>query len=124
MLIKTSLKNYRVKAKLTQEELAKKLHVKQYTISDYETGRIEPSIVFLIRFADYFHITLDELCSHTQKKKANVDDKEEYVTLDKYTLEFSKKIENLSEGKKKKLMNTINFTLDTYLQPKKTKDNN
>ncbi len=78
MLLKTALKTHRKNHGLTQKELAKKLHLRQYTISDYETGRIEPSLPILIRYADYFRISLDELVFHEPKKpkESKHEDKE------------------------------------------------
>ena len=61
MKLKDNLKFLRRKAGLTQAELAKKMHLKQYNISDYEIGRIEPNIAKLVHFADIFNVSLDTL---------------------------------------------------------------
>ena len=61
MKLKDNLRFLRRKAGLTQAELAKKMHLRQYNISDYEIGRIEPNIQTLIRFADIFDVSLDFL---------------------------------------------------------------
>lgn len=52
---------YRKKAKLTQSQLADKLFVNQNTVSQWETGRSEPSVDILIKLADLFGCTIDEL---------------------------------------------------------------
>lgn len=123
MLLKDALKAHRIKNRLTQKELAKKLHLKQYTISDYETGRIEPSLPILIRYADFFHISLDELVFHTPRRTSEAPAKEETdLAFDRYTIEFNSLIEPLSEKKKKKLMELINFFIDQYLNTHKEED--
>ncbi|MBQ7770698.1 MAG: helix-turn-helix transcriptional regulator, partial [Clostridia bacterium] len=44
-----------------QGELAKVLSVSLKTVSHWETGYTEPSVAQLIRLADYFEISIDEL---------------------------------------------------------------
>ena len=52
---------YRKKNKITQKQLAEKLFVKQNTVSQWETGRSFPSPDMLIKLADIFGCTIDEL---------------------------------------------------------------
>lgn len=47
--------------KMTQRELANKLHVSSGTISNYEKGVHFPDLERLINLADYFHVTTDYL---------------------------------------------------------------
>ena len=58
---------YRKKNKLTQRELADKLFVNQNTVSQWETGRSEPSIDILIKLSDLFGCTIDELVKGEKK---------------------------------------------------------
>ena len=46
---------------LGQKELADALGTTSKTISHWETGYSEPSILQLIMLADYFEVTLDDL---------------------------------------------------------------
>lgn len=55
------LKSLRKEKNLTQKELAKKLDFNYTTIANYESGRNEPNISTLIRIADIFDVSLDEL---------------------------------------------------------------
>lgn len=55
------LKELRKKAKMSQNELAKKLHVGISTILNYESWRNEPSIEKLLIIAKTFNITTDYL---------------------------------------------------------------
>lgn len=44
-----------------QEELAKYLNISSKTVSHWETGYTEPSIMQLSQLADFFDMTIDEL---------------------------------------------------------------
>lgn len=50
---------------ISQLKLALDLNVSQNTISRYETGQREPSIVDLIKIADYFNVSIDYLLERT-----------------------------------------------------------
>ena len=58
------LKQKRHEHNLSQTELAKLTGVSQKSISNYEKGISDPDIETLIKFADYFHITVDSLIGH------------------------------------------------------------
>jgi transcriptional regulator with XRE-family HTH domain len=62
MTINKNIKTLRQRSGLAQWELAEKLGVAQNTISWWENERNEPSIFNLIVIADFFGVTLDELC--------------------------------------------------------------
>ena len=47
--------------KLNQQELAQKLGTTAKTVSHWETGYTEPSVMQLIQLADFFEVTLDDL---------------------------------------------------------------
>lgn len=50
---------------ISQKELAKKLEVSASNIYNYETGRTEPSIDFLIRLARALDVTVDYLVGNS-----------------------------------------------------------
>lgn len=58
----------RIRAGLKQEALAFKLQISRQTLSSYECGVTLPDIYILIKIADYFNISLDELSG---RKKIN-----------------------------------------------------
>ena len=58
------LKELRQKANLSQQKLADYLEMSQTGYGQYETGRIEPDIKTLIKLADYYHTTVDEILEH------------------------------------------------------------
>ena len=49
-----------------QEVLASSLHLRRQTVSSYERGITVPNIFTLIRIADFFNVTLDELTGRTE----------------------------------------------------------
>lgn len=55
------IKELRTKMKLSQYEIAKKLEIPQTTFYNYETERNDPSIKTLIKMADFFNVSIDEL---------------------------------------------------------------
>lgn len=57
------LEELRKKRGMTQHELATLTGVQQNTISQWESGKRNPSIPRLIRLAKIFDCTLDDLCS-------------------------------------------------------------
>lgn len=62
MLYTEALKSARLKANMTQEEVAEALHVSKGVISHWEMGRgSEPSIGRLIQLADVYKVSIDEL---------------------------------------------------------------
>ena len=56
-----ALKEYRLKALLTQEELAEKLGVTDGAIAMWETGKRKPNIIMLKKLAVLFQCTTDDL---------------------------------------------------------------
>lgn len=59
--IAENIKFYRQGMKLTQEGLASLLNGKKSLVSNYENGYSTPDINTLVKLADIFDITLDEL---------------------------------------------------------------
>ncbi len=61
MKFSKNLKSLRSSCGVGQKQLAEKLNISLKTISHWETGYSEPSIMQLIQLADYFDISIDEL---------------------------------------------------------------
>ena len=59
--IGNNIKRLRIKYQMNQELLAERLNIRRQTISSYERGNSVPDIYTLIRIADIFNVTLDEL---------------------------------------------------------------
>jgi transcriptional regulator with XRE-family HTH domain len=122
MKLKDNLRFLRRKAGLTQAELAKKLHIKQYNISDYEIGRIEPNINTLINFAEVFNVSIDFLVGRKSKNddktdiESNVDNYINQMQIDKHLIAINDSIKDLDDDKKKKVSDSVKFIVDTYLK--------
>lgn len=67
--MKTKVRELRIGAKLTQQQLADKVHVSSRTIISIETGQYCPSIMLAYRMAEVFGITVEELCCLKENKE-------------------------------------------------------
>lgn len=61
MAFPDKLKALRLRHKLTQDELGKKLCLSRTSISYYEQGKFEPDIKTIIDISNLFNVTTDEL---------------------------------------------------------------
>ncbi len=59
-----NLKELRKKKGKTQQEVANDLHLSQTAYNYYELGKREPDYKTLIKMADYFETSLDNLLGH------------------------------------------------------------
>ncbi len=59
--LRKNICTYRKLLNLTQEELSKQLGGSKNLVSNYENGISTPDIYTLVKLADIFDITLDEL---------------------------------------------------------------
>ncbi len=57
---------YRKKNNLTQGQLGELLHVSAQAISKWENGQAEPSLDIILKLAEIYHISTDELLSSAQ----------------------------------------------------------
>src|SRR5690349_12407946 len=60
-MLSTNLKYLRKRENLTQVQLAEKLQIKRSLIGAYEEGRAEPKLVTLVKMAQVFNMSVDEL---------------------------------------------------------------
>lgn len=65
------LKELRKKRQISQLKLAIDLNMNQNSISRYETGEREADYATLIRFADYFNVSIDYLLERTDNPEIN-----------------------------------------------------
>ncbi len=61
MSFSQQLKDLRKLNNITQDELAAMLDVKKHQITDWETQRSHPSVSILVRIADFFSVSMQEL---------------------------------------------------------------
>lgn len=64
-----NLKEIRKKKKISQQRLAIDLNMNQNTISRYENMERQADYETLVRFADYFDVSLDYLLGRTNDEK-------------------------------------------------------
>lgn len=60
-IIPIKLKQARIEAGYTQQELADILIIKRQTISKYENGKLEPNIEILGKICDFLEVSADWL---------------------------------------------------------------
>ena len=70
------LKEIQKKSGYTREEVANKVGIKKSNYDNYLNGRNEPTIEILIKLANFFNVTLDELCGRTFYNKINTKQQE------------------------------------------------
>ncbi|MDF2800944.1 MAG: transcriptional regulator [Anaerocolumna sp.] len=75
-----NLEKIRKEHKISQSKLGCALGITQQMISSYEKNISSPNIESLIRLADYFHVSVDELIGHTVL--ASNDDKSSKAKFD------------------------------------------
>lgn len=68
MLLKDNIKKWRTTAKLTQEQLGKKLGVGKSTISMYESGERVPPVDIIYKLCQVFNTDMNTLCGRTSSK--------------------------------------------------------
>lgn len=61
MEIGKKLKKARQMSGLTQENVAEKLNVSRQTISNWETEKFYPDILYVLQLSDLYQVSLDEL---------------------------------------------------------------
>lgn len=60
--MKTKVKELRVSANMTQQQLADKVGVSQRTIISIENGQYNPSLMLAYKLSKVFNVTIEELC--------------------------------------------------------------
>lgn len=63
------IKKIRKEKKLTQDDLAERLHCTRQTISNYENGKSEPGIEILIELAGVLEVEIDDLIYGPKKRE-------------------------------------------------------
>ncbi len=119
MRLNDTLRMLRKNEDLTQGELSEKLDIKQYSISDYELGRIEPTLSALCKYADHFGVSVDFLLGRTNQNSEAEQKTLDYLStacMDKYLIEIYEEIKNLSPKAKKQIIETIKSTKKIFLE--------
>lgn len=105
-----NLKSIRENKGISVKYLAEQIGVKPYTITDWETGRSEPSISNLIKISTFFNVSVDFLIGNTINQS---DSYNEIIDLiNKYQDESNKDeitllLNDLSNKNQKKLISIL-----------------
>lgn len=67
--MKTKVKELRMAAKMTQQQLADMVHVSSRTIISIEKEQYSPSLMLAYRMAEIFGVTVEELCCLRENKE-------------------------------------------------------
>lgn len=68
-MMKTKVKDLRISAKMTQQQLADLVHVSSRTIISIEKEQYSPSLMLAYRMAEVFGVTVEELCCLRENKE-------------------------------------------------------
>jgi len=71
IMIGDNLKLLRNRKKVSQEEIATALGLTRSSYSGYENGVAEPNLQTLIKFSDYYHLSLDKLIKRNLDKMSD-----------------------------------------------------
>ena len=78
------LRILRESVKLSQVKMAELLGVKQSSINRYEQGQSAPSLETLVKYADYFDVSMDYLFARTEyrpKIAAGSDEMKQFIEM-------------------------------------------
>lgn len=67
--MKTKVKELRTAARMTQQQLADRVHVSSRTIISIEKEQYSPSLMLAYRMAQVFDVTVEELCCLQENKE-------------------------------------------------------
>ena len=67
--MKTKVKELRMAAKMTQQQLADMVHVSSRTIISIEKEQYSPSLMLAYRIAQVFQVSVEELCCLKENKR-------------------------------------------------------
>ena len=74
MEIGKKLKEARQMSGLTQENVAEKLNVSRQTISNWETEKFYPDILYVLQLSDLYQVSLDELLKGYERMIQHLED--------------------------------------------------
>lgn len=76
------LQTCRMAARLTQQELAMRININYLTYRGYENCKSDIPLVYLVRLADEFGVSLDYLAGRTENRDGSMSGKEEKAAGD------------------------------------------
>lgn len=83
MEIGKKLKDARIQSKLTQENVAEKIHVSRQTISNWENEKSYPDIISVIELSNLYSVSLDVLLKGDEKMIEHLEESTNVVKSNK-----------------------------------------
>lgn len=83
MEIGRKLKEARQMSGLTQENVAEKLNVSRQTISNWETEKFYPDILYVLQLSDLYQVSLDELLKGDERMIQHLENSTNVVKSNK-----------------------------------------
>lgn len=99
-LIAKKIKECRLELNLTQEQISDRIHMNYLTYRGYENCKSDIPIVYLVRLADVFDVSLDYLTGRTDTKNGSAihvtseDTEKRLMQLENAIAELTKKIQD------------------------------
>ncbi|MCI9264526.1 MAG: helix-turn-helix transcriptional regulator [Oscillospiraceae bacterium] len=106
-----NLRSFRLNKGLSQQQLAAVIGTTQQSINKYENHATEPDIQTLIRLADCFQVSIDELVGHTPQPSG---DPGEALILTREEILLIQNRRKLSRSER----DSIRLILENYLKNK------
>ena len=75
--MKTRVKEFRIRANMTQQQLAQMVRVSSRTIISIEKEQYSPSLMLAYRIAEVFGVSVEELCCLKENREQEDRDYEE-----------------------------------------------
>ncbi len=101
-IIAERLHKCRMDAKLTQQELGIKVDINHLTYRGYENCKSDIPVVYLIRIADFYGVTLDYLTGRTDSKEGIPEQKMSSSDTDARIDQLEKMVAQLHQSLAKK----------------------
>ncbi len=126
MSLGSNLKKCRESKGLTQKEMSEILDISKSNISKYESDDVEPNVETLIKYADYFRVSIDYLLDRGSYNATAVAELLGYEGTDEAAVTFPNKLANQIDFKGSKigeLAETLNVSEKLILDWLTDKDN-
>ncbi len=103
-----SLKEIRTQSGISQKALAEKLFVSQQTVAKWETGKATPNPDMVVKLAEIFQVTTDELLGNESPAASRSQQSNETV-LDDVEFAFYGEIKDFTDEERQDLIDFVQF---------------
>lgn len=109
-----NLKKYRELKGITQATVARELGISRQTYNNYELGKREADYETLLKLAEFFDTTVENLLSNSSEKNidSSTNNKDEKIAI------LFRHLQDIPQNDREQLLNNIESTIDIYLKAK------